>query len=240
MLRSLQEMAGFACDASDGSIGKVDDFYFDDRTWKLRILVVVCGAWLAGRKVLIPTSVVNGVEWSEGVLTASTTRKRVRSSPDIESMEPVSRQHEVERYGYYGYPPEDPKEKTAFFAAQAEMHRERGDDLDLQNFRSVLRYHIKATDGSIGHLEGMVVQDETWTIRYLVVNTSDWGLGHSVLVATTWIEDISWLDATLTVGLTKEAVRHAPVLEGAGPLDRPYEEQLHAHYRKTGYWPNLG
>lgn len=236
MLRSLQDLVGFTCEASDGSIGEVEDFYFDDRTWKVRVLVVTAGTWLAGRKVLIPSQVIDDVRWSESRLTTSTTRKHVRNSPDIESMEPVSRQHEVQRYAYYGYPPEGLTEKTAFFDAQVQMHRERGDDLDLQGFRSVLRYHIHASDGEIGHLEGLVVDDATWTIRYLVVNTSDWGLGRSVLVATTWIDDLSWLDATLTVGLTRDAVKHSPVMEEGRSLDRSYEEQLHAHYGRSAYW----
>jgi hypothetical protein len=236
MLRRLEELVGFACAASDGPIGKVDDFYFDDRSWQVRVLVFTAGEWLAGRKVLIPSRAVNDVAWSERRVAASTTRKRVGNSPDIELMEPVSRQHEVQRYGYYGYPPEGLQEKTKFFEAQAEMHRERGDDLDLQNFRAMLRYHIHASDGSIGHLEGMVVDDETWAIRYLEVDTSDWGLGRSVLVATTWIEDISWLDATLTVGLTKDTIRHAPAYEAVRSLDRTSEERLHAHYDRPGYW----
>lgn len=48
----------------------------------------------------------------------------------------------------------------------------------------------------------MIVDDDIWTLRYLVVNTSDWWLGHQVPVAPAWISDISWLDATVTAGCT--------------------------------------
>jgi hypothetical protein len=211
MLRSLQEAAGFECEASDGPIGIVEDAYFDDRTWQVRVFVVASGAWLAERKVLIPSQSINDANWPERRLTASLTRKRVRASRDIESMEPVSRQHEVERYGYYGYPPEDTTSFDAFFDAQAEMHRERGDDLDLRSLRTLLRYHVHATDGAIGHLEGMIVDDRTWVIRYLVVDTSDWGLGRSVLVAIDRVDDVSWLDATIRVNIDRTAMKHSPV-----------------------------
>ena len=240
MLRSLQDVVGFDCEATDGPIGTVEDFYFDDRTWQVRVFVVVAGPWLAARKLLIPSQSIDDASWSERRLTASLTRKRVRASPDIDSMEPVSRQHEVQRYGYYGYPPEDPESKSAFFEAQPEMHRERGDDLDLRSFRAMLRYHIRATDGDIGHLEGMIVDDGTWAIRYLVVNTSDWGLGHSVLVATGWVEDVSWLEATVTVGVERDAVKRASAYRSGEAIDRSYEVRLHEHHAKRAYWHDVG
>lgn len=228
MLHNLQDVAGFECEASDGPIGTVEDFYFDDRTWQVRVFVVVTGLWLAARKVLIPSKSINHASWPERRLSASLTRKRVRASPDIDSMEPVSRQHEVERYGYYGYPPEDAGSQSAFFEAQAEMHRERGDDLDLRSFRTMLRYHVRATDGAIGHLEGLIVDDQTWTIRYLVVDTSDWGFGHTVLVATNWVTDVSWLDATVVVGVERDAVKRAPVYRSGEAIDWS-ETEVHAH-----------
>ncbi len=240
MLRSLQDLAGFECDATDGPIGTVEDFYLDGRTWQMRVFVVAAGTWLDGRKVLIPSRSVDDVHGSERRMSAALTRKRVRASPDIDAMEPVSRQHEVERYGYFGYPPEDPQSLNAFFAEQAEIHRQRGDDLDLRSFRAMLRYHIRATDGDIGHLEGMIVDDETWIIRYLVVNTSDWGFGHSVLVATGWVEDVSWLEATVTIDVDREAIKRAPVYRSDEPIDRAYETRLHEHHAKRAYWQGVG
>jgi hypothetical protein len=142
-------------------------------------------------------------------------------------MEPVSRQHEIERYGYYGYPPEGPGSKDAFFDAQAEMHRERGDDLDLRSFRAMLRYHIHANDGAIGHLEGMIFDDRTWAIRYLVVDTSDWGLGHSVLVGTDRVDDVSWLDATVHLNVDRDAVKGARVYRLGEAIEASRQSEFH-------------
>jgi hypothetical protein len=33
MLRSVKSLEGFSIGATDGIIGKVDDFYFDDEAW---------------------------------------------------------------------------------------------------------------------------------------------------------------------------------------------------------------
>ena len=53
MLRSIKDLEGYAVGATDGTIGHVEDFYFDDRAWVVRYLVVEAGAWLSSRKVLI-------------------------------------------------------------------------------------------------------------------------------------------------------------------------------------------
>lgn len=69
---------------------------------------------------------------------------------------------------------------------------------------------MHASDGDIGHIEGFVVDDESWAIRYLIVNTSDWWLGHQVLIARPWVANISWIEATVSIELTREAIKSAP------------------------------
>ena len=50
MLRNVKDLRGYAIRATDGVIGRVDDFYFDDEDWGVRYLVVDTGGWLSGRK----------------------------------------------------------------------------------------------------------------------------------------------------------------------------------------------
>ena len=123
-----------------------------------------------------------------------------------------------------------------FFTAQANSHRERGDDPHLQSCRAIARYHIHATDGDIGHLEGLIVDDRTWVIRYLVVDTSDWWLGHKVLVPPQWIVDVSWLEATVAVDLDRESIKGAPGYDGQTPPDRMQEAAIYAHYGRPGHF----
>jgi hypothetical protein len=263
MLRSVNDLAGFAVDATDGRIGELVDFYFDDRFWAVRFLVVKTSEGLDGRKVLLSPLAVDGLDAPARLLRTTVTRAQVRASPDIDTHKPVSRQHEVENYGYYGYPfywagagmwghstlPAlmraarhgdesaglSPKEQ-AFVEAQAAFHRERGDDPDLRSCRTISGYHLHASDGEVGHVEGFVVDDESWAIRYLVVNTSDWWLGHQVLIAPPWIHDISWIAATVSVQMTRQAVKDGPRFDGAALPGRDQEASLHRHYDRPGYW----
>jgi len=263
MLRSVKELLECVVDGTDGSIGRVHDLYFDDQAWTIRFLVVETGAWLEGRKVLISPVATDEPDWDRRLLPVSVTREQVRKSPDVDSRKPVSRQHEIENYAYYGYPyywggsgiwgegmrprkmlaayggaksPEAVRAQTEFVQAQADAHRQRGDDPHLRSARAMIRYHIHATDGEIGHVDGMIVDDETWTVRYLVVNTSDWWMGHQVLVAPSWISDISWLEATVSVDLSREAVKNAPAYDPDELPDREQEKRTYEHYARPSYW----
>jgi hypothetical protein len=264
MLRSTQGLEGYAVGATDGTIGHVKDFYFDDHKWVIRYLVVETGDWLSSRRVLISPVSIGHPNWQEKVLTVSITRKQVKNSPDIDTDKPVSRQHEMQYLGYYGYPyywggaglwgggiypnvlipdypgfassPDAAPSKAEKAYAEAELARHRDDDPHLRSVNAVMRYHIQATDGDIGHVQGFLVDDETWAIRYLIVDTSNWWLGHQVLIAPQWIQDVSWPDATVSIHLTQQAVKDAPPYDSAAQLDRKQEMGIHEHYGRPGYW----
>ena len=104
MLRNVKDLRGYAIRATDGVIGKVDDFYFDDEDWGIRYLVVDTGSWLSRRKVLISPIAVGHAGWMARRLPVALTRTQVEHSPDIDTRKPVSRQHEAEYFRYYGYP----------------------------------------------------------------------------------------------------------------------------------------
>ncbi len=104
MLTETTHLKDFVIRATDGELGTVDQFYFDDETWAIRYLTVETGGWLGGRPVLIsPISVVH-TDWQAKRLDVALTKKQVENSPNIDTHQPVSRQHEAEYLGYYGYP----------------------------------------------------------------------------------------------------------------------------------------
>ena len=104
MLRSVKKLYGDKLGASDGEIGHVKDFYFDDQNWVVRYLVVDTGSWLSGRKVLISPHAFGRLHQAGKLLQVNLTRKQIEDSPSIESHKPVSRQYEEEYHRYYGWP----------------------------------------------------------------------------------------------------------------------------------------
>ena len=173
MLRNTAHLKGFAIRATDGELGTVDQLYFDDKTWAIRYLVVEAGGWLGGRQVLISPISVAHADWQAERLDVALTKEQVEHSPNIDTHQPVSRQHEAEYYGYYGYPyywegpylwgPAFYPAGLAIpaFASREALAEKIGRELTDSHLRSteaVTGYDIEAADGEIGHVDGFVVE----------------------------------------------------------------------------------
>lgn len=263
MLRTLNDFEKCAIGATDGDIGHVKDFYFDDHAWVIRYIVVDTGSWLTSRKVLISPISIQKPDWAAHRLPAAITKDQVESSPDIDTDQPVSRQQEEQYLGYYGYPnywggggiwgagmfpmamypgytglraDEAERKRNMDDAAKAVRERHRNDDPHLRSCKAVIGYHIKATDGEVGHVDGLLIDDQTWAVRYFVVDTSNWWGGHKVLIAPQWIDALSWSDETVAVDLNREKVKAAPPYDPAVDLDRQRETGLYEHYGRPEYW----
>ena len=104
MLHSIQQRYGEKLRATDGEIGHVRDFYFDDKTWTIRYLVADTGGWLTDRQVLISPHALGHLYPQGKVFLVNLTREQIEKSPSIDEHKPVSRQHEEEYHRYYGYP----------------------------------------------------------------------------------------------------------------------------------------
>ena len=264
MLRNTNDLQGYAIRATDGLIGHLKDFYFDDQKWVIRYLIVDTGTWLSSREVLVSPMAIGQPNWGDEVIPASMTKEQIKNSPDIDTNKPVSRQHEMEYLNYYSYPyywggsglwggemgpnmimpgyegrhagphPLRTPEETAQEHAQALTHED--DDPHLRSCKSVVGHTIHATDGDIGHVQGMLVDDETWALRYLVVDTSNWWLGHKVLIVPQWVQDISWTDSKVSVNLSRQAIQDAPSYDSAAPFGRKNEDDFFKHYGRANSW----
>lgn len=106
----------------------------------------------------------------------------------------------------------------------------------LRSMKDLEDCAIRATDGDIGHVQGLLADEETWAIRYMIVDTGNRWLGHQVLIAPQWITAVRWSDATVSVNLTRQAVKDAPPYDPAVELDRRQEIGIHKHYGRPGYW----
>jgi hypothetical protein len=263
MLRTLNELHDYTIGAVDGVIGHVKDLYVDDEAWVVRYLVVETDGWLSSRKVLISPIAIGNPDWAQRLLPVSVTKEQVRNSPGFDSEKPVTRQHEQVYAGYYDYPYywggtgywggsmypnlmmpgygglgslQSGRQEAERAEARAEASHDESADPHLRSCVAVTGYHIRASDGEIGHVCGMLIDDETWAVRYLIVDTSNWWVGHQMLIAPKWIEGVSWVEGTVSVKLTRQAVKDAPAYDPGETLSRPDEARLHEHYGRPGYW----
>ena len=252
MLHTVKELHDFTVGATDGEIGEVKDVYFDDERWAIRYMVVETGGWLSGRKVLISPISVRDVTWDDEVINVSLSQQQVRESPSIDTDKPVSRQHEIDYYNYYGYPnywdgadlwglgvyplpwvgaspdvavsSRPSSDDSVTRQRQQRLDRERESaDSHLRSSKEVIGYEIMATDGPIGSVENFVFDDKSWAIVYIVVDTRKWLPGKHVLLAPEWIDSVSWSEHEVYVKVTRQAVETSPEYDLSFPLSRKHE-----------------
>jgi hypothetical protein len=217
MLQSIQERYGEKLRASDGEIGHVRDFYFDDKNWIVRYLMADTGGWLAGRLVLISPHALGHLYPEGKVLLVNLTRQQIENSPSIDEQKPVSRQHEEEYHRHYGY---------AYYAESMPLWglagypvlvppppgseaKQQSGDSHLRSARAVNGYAVEASDGTVGEIADFLIDGRTWVIREIVVECGHWYAGKKVIVSTDKVSRISYDQSTVYVDSTKRAFTEA-------------------------------
>lgn len=242
MKRNVKSLIGFTIGATDGEIGKVKEFYFDDRTWTISYLIAETGNWLSGRKVLISPEALLTPDWAAKVFPVNLTKEQVKNSPDIDTEKPVSRQQEMEWNRYYPRAGSwagslwsggigttgmvIPMQETLEQATQ----NEEDNDPHLRSTDKVTGYSIKATDGDIGDVEDFIIDDSTLNINYMVVDTGNWFPGKKVIISPKWIKEIKWDISEVAVKATVEQVKNSPEYDVSKYVDEVYERSLTNYY----------
>lgn len=214
MLNNITKLYGHSLAGSDGDIGHVKDFYFDDQSWAIRYIVADTGNWLTGRQVLLSPHAFVRLEPEAKALRFNLTRGQIESSPSIDSHRPVSRQYEEEYYRYYGWP--SYWEGGGMWGAAAyplvtppvgrDNQRHHGhnqrDDVHLRSAKSVTGHRIQALDGEVGSVSGFMVDDKSWVIRDLCVEAGPWYSGKEVFISPDQVGCISYEESKVVVNLT--------------------------------------
>jgi hypothetical protein len=253
MLWTASGIEGYAIRARDGVIGTVTDFLFADDSWLVRWMVVDTGNWLSGRKVLLPPTVLGHPDPVTHEFPVRLTMQQVRDSPEIASDRPVSRQDETNIYGYYGWRPywgdgffmggygfagdgrlaAQAQDASGREAEIASMRLNDGDPR-LRAVAEVTGYHIRATDGEIGHVKDFLLEEADWSIHYLVVDTMNWWPGKQVLISPASVHDINWPDNLVNLKVDRQKVKSSPGYDETTTVDRNYERLFHNYYGGSG------
>jgi PRC-barrel domain len=249
MLWNASVITGYSIIASDGRLGTVSDFLFDDANWLIRWLVVDTGDWLSGRKVLLPTYALGHLDKEACEFSVTLTMQQVKDSPDIDTDRPVSRQMETNIYGYYGWSPYwgnglftdsygyvgapwaaspaiEPKRRLEDIA---EPSRSDGDP-HLRSIEAITGYHIHASDGEIGHVADFLLEETDWSIRYFIVDTKNWWPGKKVLMLPKSAREIDWETKLVNLDVDRQRVKESPTYDASTMLDQAFEYHLEKFY----------
>lgn len=253
MKRSIESIIGFDLKETDGDIGKVVDFYFDDQSWTLRYAIVKTGNWLSEKKVLISPQSFQKPDWEKKEFPVNLTQQQIKNSPDIDTDKPVSRQQEEQLNSYYpwvGYWGE-PHNAGIFGQMPSDLYyadvtpppvstvtdtnsrAQENNDQHLHSTEAVDGYNIHAIDGEIGKVVDFIVDDSTWKIKYFVVETGSWLNSKKVLLSTKWIKEVNWDNSVVIVNISTEALKNSPEFDVTQPVKEAAERMLFTYHGKT-------
>lgn len=220
MLQNLHQLYRRKLGAADGDIGHVKDFAYEEGSWMVRYLIAATGCWLPSRQVLLTPQAFGlrpfGVSPDQpDVLRVSLNRKKIADGPFIAAGRAITREDEEAYYEYHGlqvyWRPSDAKGAPAFPArppASAAGEDARTSGPRLRSTRALTGYQLRATDGLIGSVRDLRVDDKTWEIVEFVVEIGRWFAGKKIAIRPGVIERIDHADSTIRVHLSLRDIRH--------------------------------
>jgi len=252
MKRNSKSLTGFTIGALDGEIGKVNEFYFDDESFTIRYLIAETGNWLSGRKVLISSDALLATDWKHEIFQVNLTIDEIKSSPDIDTEKPVSRQEEIKLTQHYPWrsywegalwarsmgtagmviPTPLPINEGLNPETASTIDPSFEDNQHLRSTRKVIGYYIAAADGEIGKVEDFILDDESWKIDFIVVDTGNWLPGKKILIAPDLVTGISWAKLVIDVKASVEIIKNSPEYDSEKPLSVVYTTKLLDYYKQ--------
>jgi hypothetical protein len=247
MLYRFDQLEGTALHARDGTLGKVKDIYFDDRDWKIRYFVADTGGWFRSRKVLLSPAAIERFDSEENSIHVDLSKQQIEDSPPIGTEEPVSRKMEAMMAEHYRWPAYWALPSTAMDAPiltpsmaypslsddDPERREQEGTEVYESGLRSsdeVKGYGLRTPDGSIGHVDGFLCDPETWSIRYLIVDTRRILPGKRVLIPPSMIQNVSWKSGDVVVATTVERIQSAHEYKDSQNIEPHDETEILRHY----------
>ncbi len=218
MLRSMKALEHYGVRAADGDVGHVADFLFEDTGWEVRYLVVDTGGLFSRQRALVPRSAFASVDYAANRFDLTLSRSSVERSATLDAKLPASMRSERD-----GRAPGDPPADHA-----SAVH--------LRSARGITGYHVEATDGPLGHVRDLIVDDETWRVRYMVITTTEGWAGKAVVISPPWAERVRWVDRTVEIGMMRGALLASPEWSATTPVDGEYAETLARHYEGIPGW----
>ena len=226
MLRSINEIIGYTIMATDGEIGKCDDFLFEDQPWIIRYAVAKTGNWLFDRKVLLSLISLEKPDWNTMLLHVNLTKQQIKDSPPLDDDAPISRQYEKKSFLYFGWP--------AYWADSAEETSDN--ESFLRSVKEISGYSTWCGENKVGKVSDFIVDDSIWAIRYIAIKTNKDLGGNKVLVAPEWVSSVDLMSQSVHIDLTKKLIENCPDYNPGEPVNRDFESILYDYYGRPYYW----
>jgi hypothetical protein len=212
MLRNIESIIGNRIIAKDGFAGKAQGVVISLLDWKVAELIVTVTGWFRSpRNVRIPGLALKSPVGRADMLLVSLPKRQIRKSPLTDEH---SRSHQDLR---------DDLISAGNRAAESDAHQ-------LVTWESIAGYRTYALDGFIGSLKDLIVEDEQWTIRYLVVELSLEDATHQTLVSSDWVSGVHEGKSSVSLNLSISETAGSPEYDVSVPVSRDIERMFSSYY----------
>lgn len=241
-LQRTAQLIGFTVNGIDGDVGSIADILFDDESWRIRYLAVRSGGWLDQRTVLVAPHTLVSADVDARVIHVPLSQEQIRHSQTLDTDPPLYRQHELQRraetpplWTTYGGMYEPSMLSYASLTYDAWEHerqslQEADFDPHLRSAQTIQSYRVESATGELGHVVDLILDDEDWMLRYVVIETGQWFAKQRVLVPTRQVDEISWERRTLVTELSQEQLAASPAYTEALLGEPGFEARLLSHY----------
>lgn len=224
MLHKASQLKGAVVTALDGEVGVVDALYFDDEQWGIRYLGVRTGHWPSERHLLVPPTAVRQDASTDRQLQLALLKEDVLHGPQFDGERPLTRRQERAYAAYYDTPLywerlPDPMEAGELPVPPASGIDGQALELDATRplaeahvhcTREVLGYTLTTPDGQIGKVEDLLIDEQTWAVQQLVVDTARWRPGGEIAVPVALTRGIDREHDAVYVSADKETLQRWP------------------------------
>ncbi len=215
MLRSLNSFRGVQLYATDGHIGKISEFFFEDRDWTVLYMAADTGDWLPGKRALVPPASLGEADWVERKINVMVTREDIESSPNIDLHQPITREQEVAYFAHFGW--------ACLW------------DGELRSSSEVIGLPVVSGAVKLGRVDDLVIDDQ-WIIRYLAISSGVDKERESFLMPPRLLENADWRRSELTIALSSDVIRSSPAFEPGQRITRDHEVDIYRHFSANPYW----
>ena len=232
MLRSLKALQNYSIHGLDGDIGRLERLLFDyhqgSDKWIVRYLLIKTGHFFKKKKILMSTQGLKKIDWPASRFEVMLTRDLIERSPDIDTELPLARQKEKEYFDYYRWPYYWTHRGIWGVAPLSKIPSElERRDPHLTSSHEVLECRIEAQGTDSGRVTDLLVDDDHWFFRYLVVELHG---ARLVLLPIGMVDSVRWDSRVILVDLPVEMLQGSPVFDPQIPMTREFESGLRRYY----------
>jgi len=239
MLISLTELKSYRIEATDGDIGRIDDLLFFRGEWVVRYLVAATED--RDTEPMLAVADIRRLDRRRHVLFINISRDEVSNARTVDVEQPPDESNKDEGHELYGWPPywlEEGREAAPMGAESGVEEPVKNPDVEEFESPELQRasdlpglYSIQTDGGEAGTLKDFVVEDESWAIPYLVIDTNtSLQAPRRVLVATDYVQRVDWLGKSIQVSLSIEDVAGSPAFTSEELITPEFAHSLREYY----------